>query len=183
MTVTITDAAQAIKYLHAAGAMTVVDDMEAVWADYINDPTVGVPDVAASDLLPAARDCLKTWAAQNRAWRVDLPRYMEAIKRVRHQRWTAYKHAHGEPYPTDHAVTNDPRLFLTWQHAAKTAVLAGATDSADVERAAYAAINRPVPVIEPTNNHEIKIRDLVGAWHPDAKGNQASTQWVKDQHR
>ena len=161
MTITITDAAQVIKYLHAAGAMTVVDDMEAVWADYINDDTVGVPDVAASDLLPAARDCLKTWAAQARAWKVDLPRYVEAIKRIRNTRWTEYKQQHGEPYPTDHAVTRDAQLFLKWQRAAKAAVLAGTTDSGDVERAAYSAINRPVPAIEPTSNRPINL-DQIG---------------------
>ena len=81
MTVSVTDVAQAIKYLHAAGAMNAVDDQEVVWADYINDEKVGVPDALSVDMLPAARLCIKRWAAQDGNYRrnVAVVDYAEAL--------------------------------------------------------------------------------------------------------
>lgn len=81
--ITETQAAQALKYLIAAGAMTAIDDQPAVWADYINHEA---PATQVRDLLPAARLCLKRWADDHRRWKVDLPRYVQSINRVRSKR-------------------------------------------------------------------------------------------------
>lgn len=62
-------AAQAIKYLHAAGTMTAVDDQEAVWADYLNDPQTGAPQADDTDLLPAARHRVREWNRQDGGYR------------------------------------------------------------------------------------------------------------------
>lgn len=54
-------AAQAIKYLNAAGAMNAVDDQEAVWADYLNSSEGKCANATDADLLPAARKCVSDW--------------------------------------------------------------------------------------------------------------------------
>lgn len=59
--ITALGAAQAIKYLHAAGAMNVVDDQEVVWADYLNSSQGGCGNAWDEDLLPAARCCIRRW--------------------------------------------------------------------------------------------------------------------------
>lgn len=62
-------AAQAIKYLHAAGAMNAVDDQEIVWADYLNSPEAKCELATDADLLPAARQCIKTWNQSDDGYR------------------------------------------------------------------------------------------------------------------
>lgn len=90
MTITITDAAQAIKYLHAAGTMTAVDDQEVVWADFLNDPEVGVPNALTVDMLPAARLTIKRWAAQEGNFRrnISVADFAQSLDRIQQDRVT-----------------------------------------------------------------------------------------------
>lgn len=134
--------ADVTNYLFAAQALTPVEGMSAVWADYVN---AEVPDMSETDLLPAARQCLKTWAAEGRSWKVDLPRFVQAVRKVRRDRLSIAVDAHGDF--TVHSAVTDPGEFLRFKQVTQTAFLDGATVE-QAQAAGFAALGRPVPTPE-----------------------------------
>lgn len=141
------DMADVTNYLYAAQALTPVDGMSAVWADYVN---AEIPDLAASDLLPAARLCLKKWAHEGRSWKVDLPRFVEACRYLRRERWQAFKSEHGDLYPEGDLTSAE---FTKWRAGLISSVQQGASCEA-AEAFAWQQIGRTPPALEATENHE-----------------------------
>ena len=131
--ITPMQAADAINYLFAAQAISVVDNQDAVWADYIND---AIPDCQPTDLLPACREAVRTWAQDQRAWRIDTERYTRAIRTVRHRR--VEEATGGRPLLPD--GIDDPEVELEWRRAARAALIAGAPRD-QAEAAAWDRIN------------------------------------------
>lgn len=80
------DAMNVLKYLAGAQAITLTEDQDAVWADYIND---SLPQAQPADLLPAARRAVRDWSQGGRAWRVDVERFVSAVRAIRADRITA----------------------------------------------------------------------------------------------
>ena len=139
MTITPLDAANAINYLLAAQALTVMDNQETVWADYLNHEA---PQARPADLLPACRAAIKAWSSGGRKWRIDVEEYARAIRTIRAQRIDA---AGLLPYPP---ASLDGTQSTTWERALKTAIADG-RDVETAELAAYAAIGQtksPEPV-------------------------------------
>ena len=98
--ITPIQAATVVNYLYAAQTISVVDDQDVVWADYLN---AEIPEVLASDLLPACRQAIRDWAASGRSWRIDVGRYADAVRKLRrqrggrHQAWGAHTRGRGRP--------------------------------------------------------------------------------------
>ena len=134
--ITEAQAADAINYLYAAQAVQPVDGMARVWADYINN---AIPDCQPRDLLPACREAVRTWAQDQRAWRIDTERYARAIRTVRHSR--VEEATGGRPLLPD--GIDDPEVELEWRRAARAALIAGATRD-QAEAAAWDQINRRI---------------------------------------
>lgn len=132
--ITEAQAADAINYLYAAQAVTPVDGMARVWADYIND---ALPDCQPGDLLPACREAVRTWAQDQRAWRIDTERYTQAIRTVRHRR---VEEATGGRQLLPDGI-DDPEVELEWRRHAMAALHAGAS-RVQAEAAAWEHINR-----------------------------------------
>lgn len=142
-----TDAAQAINYLYAAQAITVTDDQAAVWADYLN---AELPDAQQGELLPAARRCLKDWAANQRQWKVDLPRFVETVRKIRRERVRAETQARGQLIPAEPLPVGEE---LEWKQQAIKQIGMGAS-RLQAEKTAWAAIGRTPPPPEITEKHE-----------------------------
>lgn len=138
MTINETHAADAINYLVAARATTIVDHQADVWADYLNHE---VDDPQPDELLPACRHAIRTWRDEGRAWQIDVETYAQSIRRLRRERVDAHVNAHGRPDPD--GVT-DPRLEQAWRRAWRRAVERGAPPGRAVE-AAWAAIGQAPP--------------------------------------
>lgn len=153
--ITPAQAADVTNYLYAAQALTPVDGMSAVWADYVNDE---IPQLDAKDLLPAARLCLKKWANENRSWKVDLPRFVEACRFIRRGRLDEYKSKHGDPAPEGDLTVEE---YNQWRQSAIDAICAGETKPEVVATTAWSAINRQPPQLEPTEQHQINT-DQIG---------------------
>lgn len=145
-----TQAAQALKYLVAAGAMNAVDDQHVVWADYINHEA---PATQTRDLLPAARLCLKRWAANPRMWKVDLPRYVQAINAVRSQR---VRDALGDK-PLHPPFDLDGNQYLDWMQTVRRGVADGMSRE-EAETVANARAVQATPM--PSLPHDINENPL-----------------------
>lgn len=154
--------ASIINYLFDAGALTIGSDQQGeVWADYLNHT---IPDIHILDLRPAVRDCLTVWAAERRAWKIDVARYAQSVKRIRRMRIEAYTREHGQICPTDPDVNADTQLFLIWKRAATSAIHQGATTPDQVNAYAYQAIGRRPPPPEITETRNINF-DQIGRRH------------------
>lgn len=165
--ITPKQAADIVNYLSDAGAMTIGSDGQGlVWADYLNDPDVGVPDAPPTDLLPAARQCLKVWASEGRSWRVDLPRYAQALKRVRADRLRNYKQQHGALDPTDPRVTEDGSRYVAWKKAVSAAIGSGLTDPHEIQAHAYKAVGLEPPHPEITETFDVRrlVEEGASSW-------------------
>ena len=134
--ITEAQVADAINYLYAAQAVQPVDGMARVWADYINH---AIPDCQPLDLLPACREAVRTWAQDQRAWRIDTERYARAIRTVRHRR---VEEATGGRSLLPDGI-DDPEVELEWRRAARAALIAGATRT-QAEATAWDQINRRI---------------------------------------
>lgn len=122
------DAANVLRYLLAAQAITATDDQAAVWADYLNHD---LTDLNADELLPAARLALSQWSRE-RAWKLDLPRYADAIRYNRRQQIAAYTRLHGPPQPEGDL---DGITYLKRLRAAHSAIRAGAGNPNQLQEA------------------------------------------------
>ena len=132
--ITEAHAADAINYLYATQAVQPVDGMARVWADYINH---AIPDCMPGDLLPACREAVRAWAQDQRAWRIDTERYVQAIRKVRAAR---VAEALGSRPLLPEGI-DDPETELEWRSHAMAALHAGAT-RVQAEAAAWEHINR-----------------------------------------
>ena len=135
--ITETQAANVLKYLVAAGAMNAVEDQHVVWADYINHE---YPETQPSDLLPAARTCLTAWSSGTTGWKVDLPQYAKAIRRLRHDR--VEQALAGKPLLPEGEL--DPSEYLEWVREARRAVGDGASRQQASDHA-WNHIGKPPP--------------------------------------
>ena len=151
--ITQKDAADAINYLLAAQAITVVDNQDRVWADYLNSE---IPDVTATDLLPACRDSVRAWSQSGRKWRIDVEEFTGAIRRIRRARLDA-----AGPAPAS-GLDPAPEVEHRFQRAWIRAIAAGAT----VERAAEVAYQRagltPPPRVDAPADPE-RVRQILAA--------------------
>lgn len=153
--ITEAQAADVTNYLMASQALTAVEGMSAVWADYLN---AEIPNIHSADLLPAARDCLKTWAKEGRSWRVDLPRYAQAVQRVRKRRRDQFKQTHADPLAVGVDASDYPAWIAAYRQAAS---LPGATYD-QVLSVAYQAIGRSAPTPAINEKHEPPTPSLKG---------------------
>ena len=143
MTITPLDAANAINYLLAAQALTVMDNQETVWADYLNHEA---PQARPADLLPACRAAIKAWSSGGRKWRIDVEEYAKAIRTIRAQRIDA---AGLLPYPP-HGL--DGTQSTTWERALRGALADGETIHS-AEALAYQATGRELPATAEYTTH------------------------------
>ncbi|WP_172121438.1 hypothetical protein [Actinomyces faecalis] len=136
------DAANALNYLLAARALTVVDGQARVWADYLNHE---IDDPRPAELLPACRRAIRQWARENRSWQVDVERYAANIRAARRERMDHAIDTHGRPDPA--GLGGEPKVENAWRTAWMRAVWHGEPDP---EQAAWDAIGRqpPPPLIE-----------------------------------
>lgn len=150
--ITPMQAADAINYLFAAQAISVVDNQDAVWADYLN---AELPDALPHDLLPAARIAIHDWAASGRSWRIDVGRYADAVSKLRRQRVEdATKRGALTPEGVD-----DPQEWHRWLQEAIRRLMDGATRQ-QAETAAYRHIGMtPPPQIE-TEHHTVNTNKI-----------------------
>jgi hypothetical protein len=146
--ITNTAAADAVNYLVAAGALSPIKDMDAVWADYVN---AEIPDVEARELLPAARRAIRDWAREGRAWKVDVGRYVTAIRVERSDRVTREIQANGQLIPE--GLGDHPVLEAEWKHAALSALGRGATRE-QAQAAAWHAVGVRQLIEEPPEHHD-----------------------------
>lgn len=143
MTITPLDAANAINYLLAAQALTVMDNQETVWADYLNHEA---PQARPADLLPACRAAIKAWSSGGRKWRIDVEEYAKAIRTIRAQRIDA---AGLLPYPPSGL---DGSASATWERALRGALADGETLHT-AEALAYQSIGRELPATAEYTTH------------------------------
>jgi hypothetical protein len=152
--ITPIQAATVVNYLYAAQTISVVDDQDVVWADYLN---AEIPEVLASDLLPACRQAIRDWAASGRSWRIDVGRYADAVRKLRRQRVVdATKRGALTPDGVD-----DPQEWHRWLQEATRRLMDGATRE-QAETAAYEHIGMTPPPPAITEYHTVSI-DQIGA--------------------
>lgn len=145
--ITTAKAAWVVNYLIDAGALTAGSDGQGiVWADIINDPKHGVPDLIDAEAVEVTREALHKWAAEGRSWRLDAPRFVQAAKKVRRDRIEVYKRLNGQPAPEGDLSGIE---YAAWLTAANRAIASGETSRETVEGIAYAAINREPPKESP----------------------------------
>ena len=152
--ITPIQAATVVNYLYAAQTISVVDDQDVVWADYLN---AEIPEVLASDLLPACRQAIRDWAASGRSWRIDVGRYGDAVRKLRRQRVedaTKVKALIPEGI-------KDPMVELEWKRVATRALMDGATRE-QASEVAYRHIGVTPPAQLTTEHHTVKT-DQIGA--------------------
>lgn len=150
--ITPMQAADAINYLFAAQAISVVDNQDAVWADYLN---AEIPDAQPSDLLPAARLAIHDWAASGRSWRIDVGRYADALRKLRRQRVEdATKVQALVPEGIE-----DPMVELDWKRAATKALMDGVTRG-EAERVAWRSIGMTPPPPAITEHHTVNTNQI-----------------------
>lgn len=169
--ITPADAADAINYLLAADAVHVVDNMHNVWANYINDPVVGVPDVQQKELLPAARRTVRDKAQGEYSKRDALALFVKALKANRRDRLDAEQQAHGHLIPE--GLGDKPELEARWKQHAMRLVSAG-TPRGEAERAAYEAIGMNAPQPEQLVSNPDKVRNLIETAKRNISVNRAS---------
>lgn len=116
--ITPLDAMNVLRYLAGAQAITLTEDQDAVWADYIN---AEVPQAQPADLLPAARRAVRDWSQGGRAWRVDVERFVAAARAIRADRITA---AGVLPTPPAELTAGEA---VQWQRALVRLIADGAT--------------------------------------------------------
>ena len=139
MTITEIQAADAINYLVAARALTVVDHQADVWADYLNHE---IDDPGGDELLPACRHAIRTWRQDGRTWQIDVESYAQSIRRIRRERLDAVIGAHGRPDPE--GLGDEPRVEQAWRNAWRRAIERGAAHERAVA-SAWRAIGRTPP--------------------------------------
>lgn len=147
--------ADVTNYFYAAQALNPVEGMSAVWADYVN---AELPELTPDELLPASRDCLKTWAAEGRTWRVDLPRFVASCKKIRKARVTAYQQKYGDPVPEGDLPVD---AWLAWKKAATLEIMR--SDDATpqtVASHAWEAIGQTPPAIETTTKRKLNLEKI-----------------------
>lgn len=143
-TIRQTEIAGVLAYLLAAQAITATDGQAVVWHDYL---TCAIPDLAASELRPACRDAIRTWATEGRAWRIDVERYATAIRRLRAQRVRAEEDARGDLRPD--GLGDDPAAETAWRRTAVAAIGRGAPRAEAEAEAWRATRTRPaVPAVD-----------------------------------
>lgn len=143
-TIRQTEIAGVLAYLLAAQAITATDGQAVVWHDYL---TCAIPDLATSELRPACRDAIRTWATEGRAWRIDVERYAAAIRRLRAARVRAEEAARGDLRPD--GLGDDPDAETAWRRAAITAIGRGAPRAEAEAEAWRATRTRPAtPAVE-----------------------------------
>jgi hypothetical protein len=157
-----------VTFLVDAGALNQGSPAQGVaWADIINDPMFGVPELRNFEAKDAARLALKIWADEGRSWKVDAPHYVQAVRALWRERRKAYKalaaglpghDLAGDPVP-EIALSGDE--WATWLTAANTAIRDGAKPE-EVRARAYMAVGRDVPVIEATEKREVPALTLKG---------------------
>ena len=133
--ITPADAANAVNYLLAAGATPTVDHQAEVWADYLNHEVVGGPQ--ARELGAACRRAIRDWVREARAYRIDVERFAQAIRRERADRVRAEEDARGALLPA--GLAGEPAVEAAWRRAALEAVGAGADREAAEVHAGYRA--------------------------------------------
>lgn len=151
--ITPLDAMNVLRYLAGAQAITLTEDQDAVWADYIN---AEVPDARPMDLAPAARLAIKEWSRQGRAWRIDVDRFAQAVRKVRADRMPADVDI---PRLLGDDITGAQSIAFD-RHVRR--LLADGESIAAAEAAAYAAVGRTKP-LEITTNEPLDIRALIAA--------------------
>lgn len=168
--ITPADAANAVSYLAVAGATPVMDRQGEVWADYLNH---GV-NPAASELPEAARRAIRDWATEGRAYRIDVERFAQAIRRERADRVRAEEDARGALLPA--GLAGEPAVEAAWRRAALEAVGAGA-DREAAEAHAWRSIGRtpPPPAIMSTaqsgrERARAVVEALARSSHPGGDG-------------
>lgn len=119
MTITPIDAANAINYLHALGALHVTDHQGEAWASYIN----WTIDLQPSDLAEAARRAARTWADQGRGYRLDAMHLTQAARQIHTERRETARRQHGTPHPPE--LRHDPALAIRWDRAYQQAIAHG----------------------------------------------------------
>lgn len=169
--ITPADAADAINYLLAADAVHVVDNMHNVWANYINDTVVGVPDVQQPELLPAARRTVQDKAQGEYSKRDALALFVKALKANRRDRVDAEQQAHGHLIPE--GLGDKPELEAQWKrHALR--LIGGGMPRREAENAAYAAVGVPAPQPETLISNPTQIRNLIETAKRNIAVNRAS---------
>lgn len=174
--ITPADAANAVNYLLAAGATPTVDHQAEVWADYLNHEVVGGP--RASELGAACRRAIRDWVREARAYRIDVERFAQAVRRERADRVRAEEDARGALLPT--GLAGEPAVEAAWRRAALEAVGAGA-DREAAEAHAWRAIGRtpPPPAITSTalsgrERARAVVEALARSSHPGGGGRPGS---------
>lgn len=170
--ITPADAADAINYLLAADAVHVVDNMHNVWANYINDTVVGVPDVQQAELLPAARRAVRDKAQGEYSKRDALALFVKSLKANRRDRVDAEQQAHGQLIPD--GLGDKPELETRWKRHAMR-LIAGGMPRREAENAAYAAVGVPAPQPETLISNPTQIRNLIETAKRNIAVNRAST--------
>lgn len=157
-----------VTFLVDAGALNQGSPAQGVaWADIINDPMFGVPELRNFEAKDAARLALKIWADEGRSWKVDAPHYVQAVRALWRERRKAYKalaaglpgHSEaGDPVP-EIALSGDE--YAAWLTAANTAIRDRAKPGEVLSRA-YTAIGRDVPAIEESAEKRDVVSLIVG---------------------
>lgn len=142
-TVTASDVANALNYLLAARALTVVDGQAQVWWDYL---THEIDNLQAGELLPACRRVIRDWGRDRRAWQVDVERYAAAVRVLRRERMEAATAASGS-IPRPAGLAGEPAAEAAWMRAWIEAVQAGHDDP---QQAAWRAVGRTPPPAQVT---------------------------------
>ncbi|WRS29639.1 hypothetical protein U6G28_08935 [Actinomycetaceae bacterium MB13-C1-2] len=145
--ITVTKATEIVQHFIDAGALGAGSLAQGVtWAQIINDPVHGVPDLADHDAMSAALEAGHKWAAEGRSWKIDAYRYVQAVKNIRRDRIEVYKRLNGTPAPEGDLSGIE---YAAWLTAANRAIASGETSRETVEGIAYAAINREPPQESP----------------------------------
>ena len=127
MTVTAAQAANVLNYLAAAQAVTLMDNADAVWADFLNNDC---PAAKPTDLLPAARRALHDWSRTGRTWRIDAGRFSAAVKAVRQDRLNTDQKTHGHVNaPRDLPPATGNRWKATVEEAIRDGQARGAAEA------------------------------------------------------
>ena len=174
--ITPADAANAVNYLLAAGATPTVDHQAEVWADYLNHEVVGGP--RASELGAACRRAIRDWVREARAYRIDVERFAQAVRRERADRVRAEEDARGALLPA--GLAGEPAVEAAWRRAALEAVGAGAEREV-AEAHAWRSIGRtPPPAIMSTaqsgrERARAVVEALARSSHPGGGGGGGST--------
>lgn len=139
MTITPSQAIDAVNYLVASRALTVTDHQGEVWADYLNHE---VNDPQPYELLPACRRAIKDWRAGGRGFQVDVETFAMAVRAIRRERVDADEQANGQPSPA--GLDDEPVVRNRWLDARRHAIELGATPER-ADAAAWAAVGRTPP--------------------------------------